>query len=886
MAATQRRITGWMREHSAIGYWLSAMLKLGGVATLLSMAFLWFTTPLPTPDHLRAQAALGDTRILDRNGRLIASMPDPLGQSRNPVPLSQIPLALRQATVAVEDAGFYTNPGIDLRGIARALWQNATSGEIVAGGSTITQQLARNVLLDPALGRQQSLERKLREIVLAFKLTLSYPKDEILALYLNQTYYGGASYGVEAASWRLFGKPVHELDLAESALIAGLPQAPSQLDPLADGGAAARVRQLQVLEAMQRAGFLTATQVESASSEPLEYAAGTCRPGTCEYPAPHFVAYVLNQLAATFGSETLARGGLTITTTLDLGLQDAAQAILKRQIEVLATPRDGGPNRNAHNGAVIVLDPSDGAVLAMVGSPDFSNRASQGQVNAVTALRQPGSALKPLTYAAALEQGFTPASILLDVPTSFPTREGQPYIPQNYDRRFHGPLSLREALATSSNISAVRTLRAIGIPALLNMASRLGIHSLGENPSRFGLALTLGGGEVSLLELTGAYAGLAHAGERVVPYAIIDVTGQGLGNQEDTETRRQGDKETQKLRSALSAPTLQHSNTPMLQCFNASMLSCSALSPQIAYLITDILADPYARMRAFGTALDIGRPAAVKTGTSTDWRDNWTVGYTPDRVVGVWVGNADGSPMEAVSGVTGAGPVWRAVMREAHRGLPARSFVQPAGIVTATICADSGMLPSPNCPATREELFVTGTQPRKRDNTHVAVRIGLSGDCRVLPGLPAQPSTLRVFRILPPEAQPWASDAGVPLVPRRVCTQSVAQGAQPTPSDADVKTYSQVPAIVAPASGTRFAINPGISRERQQLEIIARDSIHTERLAILIDGKPIATINGPPYRAFWKLEPGQHTISVESHDAQGQVVVGEVVSVVVDDLTR
>jgi membrane peptidoglycan carboxypeptidase len=599
-----------------------------------------------------------------------------------------------------------------------------------------------------------------------------------------------------------------------------------------------------VLDAMVRAGSISALQADMAATEPIHYADGDCRPGTCTTAAPHFVAFVLNDLVEQLGADPLARGGLTITTTIDLGLQEAAQAILKRQIDLLAQPRDGGPDHRARNGAVVTLDPADGAILAMVGSPDFADSRSQGQVNATIALRQPGSALKPLTYAAALERGWTPASMLFDVPTSFPTREGQPYTPQNYDRAYHGPIPLREALATSSNIAAVRLLHEIGLQSLLDMAERLGIHSLGQDPSRYGLALTLGGGEVTLLELTGSYAAFANGGNRITPYSVLAIT----------------DAEGQAVNIA------------------TRIAPVAVLSPQVAYLITNILADPYARMRAFGleSVLDIGRPAAAKTGTTTDWRDNWTVGYTPDRAVGVWVGNADGSPMEAVSGITGAGPVWRAVMQAAHRDLPAHAFARPAGLIEADICSDSGLLPGPNCPATRRELFIAGTAPDRPDNTHIALRVDLHLGCRALAGYPIEKTAMRVFRILPPEAELWAADAGVPVPPRKICPNlgPVTDNVNSAHTEAIAGGFV-APRIVSPARGAIFALSPGVPLARQRLEIAAQGGDSVVHLTIFVDDLALASFSGPPYRAFWALTPGQHTISIKAQDRQGRVIQSE-----------
>jgi len=868
-----------------------------GVALALALlvvilAGLWFSTGLPAPERLRAQAGLGSTRILDRRGQLLYEVPDPFSARRRPLPLSEMPIALRQATIAIEDASFYSNTGVDLKGIVRAAWLDLRSGSVVAGGSTITQQLARSFLLDPQLAGTRTLDRKLRETILALKLTTIYPKDEILALYLNQTYYGGMTYGVESAAQHYFGKPVRDLDLAECALLAGLPQAPSRYEPLTNPDRAL-ARQAEVLDAMVRAGFITADQAAVARAEPLQFAAGVEA-----MRAPHFVRYVIDQLDAQLGPDVVARGGLTITTTLDADLQDAAQSILQRQVALLSTPRAGAPDHRVRNGAVVVLDPSDGAILTMVGSPNFDDRASQGQVNAALARRQPGSAIKPLTYAAALERGWTPATTIFDVPSVFPTREGRPYTPQNYDRAYHGPLSLREALATSSNVSAVRVLSAIGLPALLDMADRLGITSLGDAGSagRYGLSLTLGGGEVTPLELTSAYAAFANGGRRVAPYAILSISdGQG-----DKETRGQGDKGSS---GTFVSVGLRVARSPVL-------------SPQVAYLISDILSDRYARMRTFGaaSALDIDRPAAAKTGTTSDWRDNWTIGYTPDRVVGVWVGNADGQPMEAISGVSGAGPVWHMVMLAAHRGLPPHPFVRPTGIVEVPICAEGGLLPSADCPATRFERFIAGSQPTRPDTSHVRLTVDATLGCRAPAGYPLARTTMRTFRLLPPEAESWALAAGLPRVPQQFCPPTTndegrmtKDDGRPTMDDGRIGCVDgkgtiyraptivdgrlvalapcQVaaaahPVIVSPAPGAVFALSPGIPRERQQIELMARAGDATG-LTIYLDGAALATFAGPPYRAFWALVPGQHHVYVEGHDAQGKLWKSEEVAFLV-----
>ncbi|MCS7061961.1 MAG: transglycosylase domain-containing protein, partial [Anaerolineae bacterium] len=423
---------------------------------LLALLALWFT--LPAVDDLYRRAQAPSTRILDRNGRLLYEIIDPRAGHHTPVPLDSIPLRLRQATIAVEDASFYTNPGVDLIGIVRALWINIQGGEVLAGGSTITQQVARMMLLEPEERAQRTLLRKLRESMLAWQIAQRYSKDEVLALYLNQSYYGNLAYGVEAAARAYFGKPVGALDLAECALLAGLVQAPALYDPFT-APARAKARQAIVLDLMAKHGYITVQEAEQARQTRLSYA-----PPAFSIRAPHFVSYARLWLEEHFGPERITRGGLVVTTTLDLSLNDAATEIVRARLRQLQQPLNNQPGHNVRNAAVVALDPSTGAVLAMVGSPAYFDADISGALNATLALRQPGSAIKPITYAAAFQRlpRFTPATPILDVRTAFPTREGTPYLPENYDRRFHGPISARYALATSNNVAAVRVLQQVG----------------------------------------------------------------------------------------------------------------------------------------------------------------------------------------------------------------------------------------------------------------------------------------------------------------------------------------------------------------------------------------------------------------------------------------
>ena len=461
------------------------------------VAWSWLSTDLPSPGVLYERTAVPSTKIFDRKGRLLYEVMDPHGGKHSPVPLSEMPLDLRQATIATEDATFYLNPGVDLKAVLRAIWINLRGGDVISGGSTITQQLARNLLLSPAERGQRTLVRKLRETILAFRLARTYSKDEILALYLNEMYYGNLAYGVEAAAQAYYGKAVRELDLAECALLAGLPQSPTAYDPLVDRPAAQK-RQATVLDLMVKSGSIDAAEAQLSKQEALHFAAAP-------FPiqAPHFVMHVCRLLEDEFGLEGLYRGGLRVYTTLDLDMQNTAQDIVRRRLAVLAERRQDQPLRDVRNAAVIALDSRTGEILTMLGSPDYFDPRIDGAVNATLVTRQPGSSIKPLTYAVAFQQDYTPATMVLDVRTAFLSKEGEPYVPANYDRQFRGPVLLRDALASSFNLVTVKVLDHVGLPAMMDLARKLGITTF-DDSDRFGLALTLGGGEVRLEELAAA----------------------------------------------------------------------------------------------------------------------------------------------------------------------------------------------------------------------------------------------------------------------------------------------------------------------------------------------------------------------------------------------
>ncbi len=838
------------------------LLALGSGLALLFFGPLLFG-PLPGLDRMAAPAVPA-TRILDRNGLLLYEIADPARGNYQPISLADMPLACRQATIATEDKRFYQHPGVDLLAILRAAWADWRHGAVVQGGSTLTQQLARLLLLDESERYERSLRRKLREALLAWRLEHHLAKDEILALYLNNIYYGHFATGIEAAARSYFGRPAAELDLAQCALLAGLPQAPVAYNPI-ENADAARARQQQVLHLMVEAGYLDRDEARRTAAEPLHFAA-------TPFPisAPHFVFYVQGQVERALGRDHLARGGLSITTTLDLPLTQAAEAAIRRRLAEMNRPGPDLPiQRRAENAALVALDPVTGALLAFVGSPDYFAAHISGALNAALAWRQPGSALKPLTYAIALDPGlsaaagrdpFTAATVLADVPATFITREGDPYRPLNYDQRFHGPVSVRAALANSYNIPAVRTLEAIGIDALLTQARRHGITTFGA-AERYGLALTLGGGEVNLLELTAAYAPFAHAGQPVQPLAIARIE----------------DREGQLLFDAgLYGRQVYNPagwNLPTAVAFPA------VLDPHTADLVTDILADNDARAASFGfsSPLRLERPAAAKTGTTTDWRDNWTIGFTPDLLAGVWVGNADNTPMYGASGIDGAAPIWRDFMTVAHKTLPVRPFFRSDDLVERDICTPSGLLAAPDCPQVRRELFIAGTEPTRADDQYQRIAIDLRSGQPALAGTPAAALGQRVAWNPPPLLRDWAQQEGLLLAPADL--HSLPPLRRPPPALSSVQA-GQTLQLLSPGASATYLIDPRLPAQAQRLQL-AISYIGEAPLigvAYIVDGVAIAEVGAWPWSAWWDLAPGSHTVQAVGRSDDEQPILSPVVS--------
>ncbi|MBN1139039.1 MAG: PBP1A family penicillin-binding protein, partial [Anaerolineae bacterium] len=825
--------------------WVTLSIVLVAIAVTGLGLYLWLVSGLPAVDDLSKYTVMPSSYVYDRYGRLLFEMPPPHTGSHSPVPLAEMPEALRQATIATEDANFYTNPGVDAVAIIRALWIDLRGGEILSGGSTITQQLARNLLLSPEERYEQTLKRKLREAILAWRLTQRYSKDEILALYLNEIYYGNLAYGVQAAAQAYFDKDVRDLDLAECALLAGLPQAPAYYNPL-ENLKATKARQAVVLDLMVKQGYITADQARMAKEEKLYLASAPF-----DIRAPHFVMYVRGLLEQELGLARLEQGGLKIYTTLDLDLNETARDLARYRLARLAKcdgqVQDCPPGgRNVRNAALIAIDPQTGEILAMLGSPDYFSTRIDGAVNSTTALRQPGSSIKPITYAAAFaSRKLTPATMMLDVRTSFVTREGASYVPLNYDLQFRGPVRLREALASSYNLLAVKVLDAIGVDTMTGLARRMGITTF-DDPDRLGLAVTLGGGEVRLLELTAAYGAFANGGYRVQPRAILrveDAQGQILWSQSLVPPSPPGTAERGRV-----------------------------LDGRVAYLISDILSDDLARIPSFGdgSVLELSRPAAVKTGTTTDYRDNWTVGYTPDLVVGVWVGNADNETMHDISGISGAAPIWHDFMEAALKGRPVREFERPDGLVEVEVCALSGLLPAPDCPHRVTELFLAGAEPTESCTMHQRIAVDHATGLRATAATPPDQIVERVYTILPPEAQEWGREQGIqelPAVSSQLSAFSFQLSANP-----ESKIENPKLTMVGPDAGSVYRLDPALPRESQRILVsaVAGGGVALVEVVLYVDGLPLARFGAPPYKVMWQLEAGQHRFWAEGVDAGGE----------------
>lgn len=753
-----------------------------------------YAQDLPNADEIVASQnqTFRTTIIYDRTGQYeIYEVIDPLGGDRRLVALDELPPYLIEATIAFEDASFYDNPGFNVRGMLRAMWNNLTTDNTLQGGSSITQQLVKNTVIPFEERDDVSIDRKMKEIILAGELSRLYSKDEILAMYLNTNFYGSLAYGIEAAARVYFDKSARDLTIAEATMLVAIPQSPYQTPH--SNFEAAKTRQRLVLDTMVREGYLTIAQADSIFAEPLIIRPFEARFEEANTLAPHFAIYaqqeaeaVLNDLGLD-GARMVSSEGLRIYTTLDLDIQHQLECVARSHVKRLAIgdegyvePANNGQNciaaqflpplpenfadnpRTVTNAAGIVMNAKTGEVVAMLGSLDFRDPTIDGNFNnAITAQRQPASTFKPFVYLTAFFNPInnsipvTPATMTYDVETRFNNGAPEPYIPQNIDLQFHGPVSVREALAKSYNVPAVQVLNWVGIGEVLRTAHAMGINSMDGPLSAYGLSLALGTAEASLLDMTYAYNVLNNAGYMVGAPVRADQARPGYRQLNPTVILRIEAADGRTLWE-YGRETGTFDRRPIIEA-------------GMAYLITDILADREARLsNSFerGNALELSRPAAAKTGTSDDFRDSWTIGYTPQYTVGIWIGNNNNDTMQDVTGLTGAGFIWHSIMEYIHArdSLPIESWQQPPSIAQQNVCLWSGLRPTPSCPQVSELFYYDATRgvdyrPQQFDTYWQEIRVNVCNNTLATVYSPTGCVEPQVFFIYPDELKVWADSA-------------------------------------------------------------------------------------------------------------------------------
>ncbi len=719
-----------LRQHPFWGAF--ALLLFAGLLSLL-----W-----PLPDTIAPDARRTSLDVTARSQTLLRSV-HPQGRSQ-PVSVERLPSSVVDALVAIEDRRFYAHPGVDPVALARALWSNLRQGRIVSGGSTVTMQVAEELRGNPP----PTVGNKLAEMHLALRLELRRSKQEILSLWLNRVSFGNRAHGIEAAAQLYFGKPARDLTPAQAATLVGLPRAPSRYDPFRHPERAER-RQHRVLRAMEHAGFLPPDERKRLAAVPIDVQA----PDPV-VRAPHLTRWVLRHRRPE--SRALAE----IRTTIDPALQKTVANLVEAHVQTLR-------QETLTNAAAVVLDNRSGAIQAYVGSADFWDKRHGGRNDGVRMLRQPGSALKPFTYAHALaSRRYTPASVLADIELNVPEASGA-FTPENYDETYHGPTPLRQALASSFNVPAVRLAREFGAAALLETLHRFGFDALDRAPSYYGVGFTLGNGEVQPIELARAYAGLARGGTLPPVHAV-------------------------RWARTVEGDTL-HPDVPAPRQ--------TGRSPAVAFLITDILDDPAARTPGFGRGgpLEFSFPVAVKTGTSKDYRDSWTVGYTPRHTVAVWAGNFDGAPMDRMSGIAGAAPLFHSIMRTLGSG---GDFERPPGLTPAKVCPASGKRPGAHCPAPQRELFLSGTVPTDTCTVHRVVAIDQRTGRRAAPGTASRHVQQKRYAVYPERYHAWMREHDLPLPPPHGGDRSHAS-ACPESRDSCSDSAVASPALKSRAPGRR-----------------------------------------------------------------------------------
>ena len=815
---------------------LSTFMLVGviGFLLLLFAAVIFFGTQIPSPQDLSNRDIASSTKIYDRNGELLYDIYQ--NQNRTPIKLSEVPQYVKQATISIEDKDFYKHAGFSIPGIARSVFELVVHRQ-VEGGSTLTQQLVKNALLSG----ERTITRKLKEFILAVQVERAYSKDQILEMYLNEIPYGGTSYGIEAAANLYFGKSAKDLNLAEAALLAGLPQRPSVYSPYGTHPELAKVRQKEVLRRMVEDNYITSDQAKTAEDQQLTYRTSQNEVG---FKAPHFVLYVKEKLIEQFGDKLVEQGGLKVTTSLDYKLQKEAEDIVKKEVDNLK-------DANVGNGAAMVLDPKTGQILSMVGSKDYFGKSLpegckeaqtcvfEPNVNVATQPRQPGSATKPINYAKALEKGYTANQTYLDVKTEFPGGNKPSYIPVNYDGQYHGVVQMRYTLGNSYNIPAVKNLALTGVKDVMELGFRMGLlnwEPSEENVNSVGLSLTLGGREVRLLDLTSAFATFADKGVQNDPVSILKVTdskGKTLFEYHQTDGRK-------------------------------------VLDPGIAFIISDILSDNGARTAAFGSNSVLvipGKTVAVKTGTTDQKRDNWAIGYTQSVAVGVWVGNNDNSVMSPVvsSGVTGASPIWNKIMTAALKNKSNEPFEKPGNVNLVEV--DGLMTGKPHAGSpTRREYFIAGTEPKGESAAYQRQKVCKSNPHRLAnDGEDAEDKDVVVLK----EDDPTGANKWQKGIDEWVITSPDARLVGVT------KGCSGIPGFTGGGGGVIEIVNVGNGANVPRVfDVLARANspAGVKKLTWLIDGAVKSTLTTEPFALhveFPSGDKGSHTITATLEDNNG-----------------
>lgn len=812
-----RLIHVFKKKHPRI-FWLSSALIF--LFVFFFSFYIYIAYLLPLPSEAQNFTDTPTTKIFDRNGKLLYEVLKPEQGRTTYIPFEQIPQQFIRATLAAEDNEFYQHSGVDFFASGRALISNITERRIVSGGSTITQQLVRNLL---GTQQQRDLSTKILESFYAIRLSHLYSKDQILEQYINKVYYGNLSYGAQSAAINYFGKNLQDLDLAETSFLVGLPQSPSSYNPY-NAYSKAKKRQEYVLQQLLQDRYMTQAEYDAALDEPINL-----RTKKHSIQAPHFVHEILAELEDQFGEDVVNNGGLSVTTTLDLNLQLMAEKTVNDQINSLG-------KHNVSNGALLSVDVQTGQILAWVGSNNYFDDSIDGAVDMITSLRQPGSSIKPLTYLLSFEKGYTPATVLFDVPTQFSTATG-PYSPKNYDLDYHGPVRVRTALASSYNIPAVKTLDYVGVENFIGFLRTLGLDTLHQSSDHYGLALTLGGGEVRPYDMAKAFLTLANYGYRKPLSGILKVTDS---KQRDIFTWK-----------------------PAAENF---VLGING--KQHAYQIIDILKDPDARIPGFGeeSVLDLSREAAVKTGTTRNFRDNWTIGFTPDLLTVVWVGNADATPMENISGIDGAAPIWANFMEQALTGRPHLRFDIPQRLHQIEVCAISGLLPSDLCQENILEWFVTGSEPQKVDDYYRKLSIyeptghAIHSEClnRYNMSLIKE----KIMITYPPELQKWAAQKGYPLATYEPCSAHLDYSSTLSGEYANEQAVSVL--FDTPRQNDEYLLDNTLPLDAQKVPFRVTVPVGTISVSYFIDGKIVSDITDQPFTYLWRAAKGTHKVSAQA----------------------